>query len=293
MTIIRSAREADLRPAYEVYYQTEMLGDPQPPPAGETPPALRHILHTGRLSVAEQDGEVIAFAGAITRGSITFLTDLFVRPNQQSSRLGKTLLHSVLPQDELIHCTSSSSDPRALALYIRAGMRPRWPHFALQLERPVRAWSSTTLIEVVEANPADQELLSWDARISGRTRPLDHEFWVREERGVPLWLRRQGRKVGYAYVRLGRGTLGHRQDCKLGPIGVDSPADAADCVLATVDWAIQRAQVLRIEVPGPHPCLAPLLEGGFRLSSCDTFVSTSDAPFFDACCYITSGGDLF
>ncbi len=61
--------------------------------------------------MAEQEGEVLAFTGAITRGTVTFLTDLFVHPAHQSSQLGKTLLRSVLPQDDLAHCTVSSSDP--------------------------------------------------------------------------------------------------------------------------------------------------------------------------------------
>ena len=45
------------------------------------------------------------------------------------------LRRRVLPQDERIYCTFSSTDPRALALYIRMGMRPQWPHF--NLNRPV------------------------------------------------------------------------------------------------------------------------------------------------------------
>lgn len=37
---------------------------------------------------------------------------------------------------------------------------------------------------------------------------------------------------------------------------------------------------------------ATLLETGFRIAYVDTFVSTTDAPFFDARRYIASGGDL-
>src|SRR5947209_12301109 len=105
MAIFRPANQADLRAIYEVFYQNEVLDSPQPPPAGETPTYLRHVLQTGTVYVAEQDGKVLAYAGAITRGTITFLTDLFVWPSQQSGQLGKTLLRSVLPQDELVHCT--------------------------------------------------------------------------------------------------------------------------------------------------------------------------------------------
>lgn len=293
MTIFRPAYEADLAPIYEVFYQNEVLDSPHPPSPGNTPPYLRHVLQTGTLYVAEQNGLVLAYAGAITRGNISFLTDVFVRPGQQSGQLGKTLLHSVLPQDGLIHFTVSSSDPRALALYIRAGMRPYWPHFALRLEKPTQEMPLNTDMEIIEADPADPELVRWDAQISGRMRPIDLLYWVREERAVPLWFRRQGQTVGYGYIRWGAGTLWHPQACILGPIGVHSPEDATDCVLAAVNWASRQAEVLYIDVPGPHPCLATLLENGFRIIFVDTFVSTASTPFFDARCYIASGGDLF
>lgn len=292
MTIFRPAHETDLRPAYEVFYQNEVLDSPHPPSPGDVPSYLRHVFQTGTIYVAEHDGKVLAFAGAITRANITFLTDLFVQPAHQSDQLGKTLLHSVLPQDDLVHCTMSSSDPRALALYIRAGMRPQWPHFALRLEKPTHEMPLTAGMEIIEADPGDPALVRWDAQISGRLRPVDHRYWVREQRAIPLWFRRQGQIVGYGYIRLGAGTLWYPQACTLGPIGVSTPEDATACVLAAVNWALQQADVLRIDVPGPHPCLAALLERGFRITYVDTFVLTSDTPFFDERCYIASGGDL-
>lgn len=293
MVIFRPARENDLRGVYEVFYQNEILDSPGPPPADNTPPYLLHVLQTGTLHVAEQDGKILAYAGAITRGTTTFLTDLFVRPDQQSGQLGKTLLHSVLPQDDLVHFTVSSSDYRALALYIRSGMRPQWPVFALRLEKPVREWPLHSDIESIEAAPDDPELIRLDEQISGRLRPADHLYWMREERAVPLWFRQQGQIVGYGYIRLGAGTPWHPHACSIGPIGVISPDVAANCVLAAINWALQQAEVIYIEVPGPHPCLATLLERGFHISYVDTFVSTSIVPFFDAQCYIPSGGDLF
>ncbi len=292
MTIFRPAHETDLRAVYEVFYQNEVLDSPHPPSPGDVPSYLRHVLQTGTMYVAEQDEKVLAFAGAITRGNIIFLTDLFVWPAHQSGQLGKTLLHSVLPQDDRVHCTMSSSDPRALALYIRAGMRPQWPHFALRLEKPTHEMPLTPGMEIIEADPGDPALVHWDAQVSGRLRPVDHLYWVREQRAVPLWFRRQGQNVGYGYIRLGAGTLWDPQACTLGPIGASTPEDATACVLAAVNWALQQAEVLHIDVPGPHPCLATLLERGFRITYVDTFVSTAGTPFFDARCYSASGGDL-
>jgi hypothetical protein len=90
VTIFRPAFEAELRSIYEVFYQNELLDNPHLPLPGTIPPYLSHVLHTGTLYVAEKDGKILAFASAITRGNISFLTDLFVLPSQQSGQLGKT-----------------------------------------------------------------------------------------------------------------------------------------------------------------------------------------------------------
>ena len=293
MTNFRPADEAELQAVLEVLYQNELLDNPQWLLPGNIPHYLSHVLQTGTLYVAEEDGRILGFAGAITRGNISFLTDLFVLPASQSGKLGKTLLQAVLPQDNLIHCTLSSSDPRALALYIRAGMRPWWPHFALELDKPTNAWPLAPDMEVIEADASDPALLHWDARVSGRPRPEDLQFWVRKERAVPLWFRRRGQIVGYGYVRFGAEVHSNPQSCILGPLGADTPEDATACVLAAVYWAMQRAVEVHIDVPGPHPCLKTLLERGFHIHSFDTFVSSAATPFFDARCYIASGGDLF
>ena len=296
---IRSAQESDLEAIYGVWYQTEVLpetpGSFSPPAPGSVPAHLRHVLETGTLLVAEQEDTVVAYAGAITRGGITFLTDLFVHPRHQSAQLGKELLQTTVPEDGLVHCTLSSSDTRALALYIRAGMAPQWPCFGLRLEQSSSIWRQVPhVVEISEARPEDlPALVRVDAEISGRHRPLEHAFWVQQERAVAFWFKRHGYPIGYGFIRLGAGTIWHPNACTIGPIGVSNPDESTDCVLAAVGWAAQRAKVIRIAAPGPHTCLAPLLERGFRLTYMDTFVSTAPVPFFDARCYIPSGDDLF
>ncbi len=293
MTTFRPAQEADLAQAYDVYYQNEILDTPDPPAPGDTPSVLRHILRTGTMYVAEQNGHILAFASAITRGNITFLTDMFVRPAQQSTQLGKTLLQHVMPHNEHIRCTMSSTDPRALALYVRSGMQPQWPNICLRLNGPVRGYLPATDIDIVEGQIDDPEFVRWDAHISGRSRPIDHAFWIQEEGAVPLWFKCQGQTVGYGYIRLGAGTPWYPQSCMLGPIGVKTLEDAAACVLAAVGWAREHTDVIRLKVPGPHPSLIPLLNLGFLITYVETFVSAATTPFFDARCYLSSGSDLF
>lgn len=287
----RSAGEADLEPMYGVFYRNEIRGTENPPALNAVPPYLAHVLRTGKLVVAEQDGKVLGFAGAITRDRITFLTDLFVQPDLQSGQIGKQLLQLAMPQDGLVHCTASSTDVRALSLYIRAGMQPQWPLFMLRLEKPERG-SLDSDVEVSEADPADPELVQWDTRVSGRSRQTDLQFWVDEQRGEPVWFRRGGRIIGYGYIRRGAGSLWYPQSCMLGPIGVELAEDATACVLLLVDRALQQADVIRIAIPGPHPCLAILLEKGFRITYVDTFVSAAKTPFFSEKRYIPSGDDM-
>src|SRR5271165_1715441 len=96
---IRPAQESDLASVHDVWYETETVPEslePSPGP-GSLPPHLRHVLQTGTLLVSEQDSTVVAFAGAITRAGIRYLTDLFVRPLRQSAQLGHTLLRAALP----------------------------------------------------------------------------------------------------------------------------------------------------------------------------------------------------
>ncbi len=298
MTIFRPARESDLAAMYFVYYLNEVSEAEAitATPPQSVPDTLRHVFETGTMYIAEQDDTILAFAGAITRGSVTFLTDLFVRPKIQSGGLGKTLLSHVLTGEQPIHCTMSSTDPRAQALYTRVGMQPVFPHYNLQWQGRTDQQPSfpDSELEVIEGRTRDTALVEWDARISGRNRPEDHVFWTGQRQCIPLWFRRQGITIGYGYVRLEDETPLTPQKWVVGPLGVSAPEDAVECVLAATRGTQQQARDVgvRIDVPGPHPALAPLLERGFQIIYVETFQSSATTPFFDACCYIPSGSDL-
>lgn len=298
MTIFRPARESDLAAMYFVYYLNEVS---EAEAASATPPqsvpaTLRHVFETGTMYVAEQDDTILAFAGAITRGAVTFLTDLFVRPRIQSSGLGKTLLSHVLLREQPVHCAMSSTDPRAQALYARVGMQPVFPHYNLEWVRRADqepAFAETDL-EVIESQIGSPALLEWDTQISGRNRPQDHIFWATQQRCIPLWFQQQGATIGYAYARLEDATPLTTPRWVIGPLGVSAPEYATVCVLAATNWVQKRAGEVRvrIDVPGPHPALAPLLERGFQIVYVETFQSSAAKPFFDARRYIPSGSDL-
>ena len=90
---IRAATGADVQAVHAIWYATETIGEPDPPPVGEPHPWLRHVLRAGTLLVAERDGAILGFAGVIERGNLVFLTDLFVegRAVTVASRLAALL----------------------------------------------------------------------------------------------------------------------------------------------------------------------------------------------------------
>jgi GNAT superfamily N-acetyltransferase len=292
--VLRPATPADLPLIYDIFYALEVGDDPDVPPRPAMLPDYPHLLAHGELTVAEVNGALAGFAGVVVRGATVFLTDLFVREEHQSSRLGGRLLRYALgPHAGLARFTVSSTDPRALGLYVRAGMCPLWPNLLLRAHSASLSGLLLGNLEAQTTTPDDAELLAWDAAIGGRERPQDHAFWAREEGGVPLWFVRGGVPIGYAYVRLRAGTLYFPEAARIGPVGARTAQHAALCTAAAVRWAAERAPVLRIDVPGPHPALADLLEAGCRITYVETFVSSSAEPIFDPTRYLGSGGSLF
>jgi ribosomal protein S18 acetylase RimI-like enzyme len=290
---VRPATAADLPGIGDIYYRNEIEDDPTPPPVHPFG-WLEQVLATGRLFVAEAaSGEVIGYSGSIVRGPVAFLTDLFVRPAHQSSATGQALLAAAMPEDGLMHCTTSSTDPRAQALYTRAGMAPRRPHYWLRVAPEAARRIPATGIALRETPLDDAELQAWDARLSGRDRPQDFAWWRDGTNGVALWCLRGGERVGYAVAqRRTDASVYHPEMWTIGPVGVADEADAADCATAVCAWAVASgAPLLRVSVPGPHPALKPLLEAGARINYVEMYCAARD-DLFDPRRYISSGDML-
>lgn len=291
---IRPATIADLPAINHIFYLNEVRDDPTPPP--ERPvSAFRHVLEAGELLVAEAaaDGTVMGFAGRIVRTGVAYLTDLFVAEDRQSAGLGSTLLAAVFPPDVPARCTMASTDPRAHALYTRAGMRPRWPNYWVRARPAELGALPVGGVEVVEAAPDDPALAAWDTAIGGRARPAEYTFWRAEYDAAPLWFRREGQTIGYGWIaRRSPSSFWAPQAYTIGPVGARTPQDAAACVCAAVEWARTRCEALRLAVPGPHPALGPLLAAGCQIVYVETFCATAGFAVFDPERYLTSGDFL-
>lgn len=296
-TITRPATEHDLPRAATIWWVAEG-GDPSR--VTETmeyvPAVLPHVLRTGIFRVAERDGELVGFGSSILRGDIRFLAQLFLLPGQQSAGIGHKLLREVMPRDGLRQATIASPDFRAVALYTRYGMLPLWPVYGLAAPVANLQQLASSGVTTAAATPGEPDLIRMDTQLNGRHRPEDHRFWQEHKGGIPLWLERSGRRVGYAWLQVQQTSSDAALDCesvRVGPLGCLDPADAVECVLAAIREARQYGSRVTILVPAPHPALRPLLDLGFRISYFDTFHAGSNPPFADPHHYIPSGGGLY
>ncbi|WP_196279291.1 GNAT family N-acetyltransferase [Catellatospora vulcania] len=226
----------------------------------QRPDYLDRELANGRLLAGFAGDDVTGFGATFVRGGLLHLADLFVLPEHQSSGLGRALLSALLPRDAP-RVTFASSDPRALALYVRQGMRPVTP--LMYLRGPLAALPDPGL------RPADasvEEIADLDADASGGRRTADLAWYA----GLPgVSAHRVG--DGYAMVRETAGGL------LVGPAGGRTTRACADAVLAVLA-RFRSAGTARLCVLGPNPLLPLLLEARFTIADLDQFLSSGGDP---------------
>lgn len=294
---IRGATAADLPAAYEVQREASLaagmeIGNVNGPAGDHVPAKFRHELKEGRFLIAEENGRMLGFGAVFQRADVAFLATFYVRPGAQSAGqgVGQQLIDALFDGLGPVRSVVSSHVYRALAVYARNGMLPRWPLYMLEGASDRISTLSETGVAVVRADDADSDLLAWDAEIAGRgKRPGDHRYWRKEYAADPFWIERGDQRIGYAYIQ----KLFESPDAPwnpdtvfLGPIGVRDRADAADAVVAVARSASLLTSRLLIDVPGAHPALPALLDAGFRIHYQATFCSNSSSDTFDPCLYI-------
>ncbi|MEV4113835.1 GNAT family N-acetyltransferase [Nonomuraea sp. NPDC049695] len=213
--------------------------------------------HGTLLVASAASGQAAGFGGTLRRGDVTHLGDLFVLPGHQSSGVGRALLARLLggagPR-----VTFASSDPRAVALYARSGLRPWCPLLYL----------TGGPLEVPPGPPVrtvgPDEVASLDAAVSGGAR-TETLTWYAAIPGVTV----HATDAGYAFARLSGDRL------TVGPAGGITPQDCAQAVLATLTAAAPPAA--QVAVPGTHPLVPVLLGAGWRIADMDTFMADEAA----------------
>lgn len=278
---------------------------------GEIPPEMNPIIRLfthlqstdpERFIVATEsppdqggaDGErVVAFAAAVSRERIWYLSMLFVLPEHQGRGLGRELLARVLPADpQVARATATdSAQPISNALYAMYGIVPRMPLFNLSglPERPEAFGTLPSgvvpvafdaiaagppggsgharLVEVVDA--LDRELI-------GASRPMDHRFLRTESRSGWLYHGPDGSPLGYGYA----GEAG-----RLGPVAVRDEALLAPILGHLTSEVTPRGAFATWIGGAADRALIATLGAGFRLDRFPVLVCW-DRPFADFSRYL-------
>lgn len=231
-------------------------------------PYLDHLVVRARVTVAEVDGSVAGFAGSVPvgRADIRFLTDLFVDPARHDRGAGRALVTAAL-EGSTERMTFSSTDERALALYLRAGMRPWWP--LLYVEVPEGSLGAHE--PGIAVAPADPEATARSSRQwTGVDRLPDFEHYASLPEAAGFIVRDGGAVAAIGWARRERKRSHGRW---LDHASIAPDADPVRAALGVLRAAAGNER-LTAGVPGPNRVMTPLLERGVRIVGRDQFCAT-------------------
>lgn len=234
-------------------------------------PLYDHLARTGeRFWIAERDGQAIGYARSILRDEVRELTEFFVLPGQQSAGVGRELLARAFPSEDARHrIIVATSDPRALACYLKVGVYPYVSTYPFTRTPEAVNVPMDLQIDRVAATPdALRATAAIDREVLGHRRDVDHT-WLMEQRTGFLY-RRRGEVVGYGYVSEGWcGPFALLDDTDFPSVLAHAEAQAHAFGAASVDFEVPLINRAAID----H-----LLRRGYRL---DGWVASvmSDVPF--------------
>jgi GNAT superfamily N-acetyltransferase len=210
---------------------------------------LRHLLahDPARCWVAELDGRLVAYTGALVRNDTWFFSMLFIDPEAQGRGIGRRLFDLAVdgaPERRLT--ITDSIQPVSNALYGRKGLLPIAP--LIRLSGPAPEGGQAPL-ELGEATSEQLGPIDWIAY--GFDRRVDHDYWAsRWERRA--WFR-GGELVAWAY---------RWPDGNIGPLAAIDPATAADAFRSE----LAAGGPISVEMPATaRPLLAAALDAGLRI----------------------------
>lgn len=218
-----------------------------------------HLLATGRVVVALVGEQLIGVGATIERGGVTHIADLYVDPSRQGAGVGGKLLSALDPART--PCTTfSSSDPRALPLYMRAGLVPWWPllYFA---GRPSRPLPAPFAVERASAG----EVMAIDAMVVAGRAP-DHDYYASQPDVLSFIVRDGSRAVA----------AGHTQNGVIEMMSIVGSVDAANAVTSVISFLADSAPgPILTALPGPHPSVRAVLDAGMPITAHDLYCATA------------------
>lgn len=233
--------------------------------------------------IAEQAGQPVGYARSILRDNVRQLTEFFVLPEIQSSGVGRELIARAFPAGEADwRIITATSDIRALAIYIKAGLTPYCPLFYFgRTPEKVIVKTELEFKPLASSQVLLDTLAEIDQQILGFRRDVDHTWLMNNRKG--FLIRRDGQPVGYAYTGLRSGPF-----ALLDP--QDYPLALAYAERLAADLGLDH---FGIEVPALNRLAVEYLLGrGFRM---DGFIALqmSDRPFDSLDRYILTSPPFF
>lgn len=254
---IRRATIDDLAGVAAVAIVTDQAGEG----AGADPRYAGHLLTRGRLVVAADKAGVVGYAATVRIEDADLLSDLFVVPDRHGEGIGGALLDQAWT-DATDRMTFSSAHPRALPLYLKFGLVPRWPVRYLMGDTSALPRSSLRAVDVTKAEAGDVE-----RQLGGGDRSADYAYWAArpDARLLVVWAGRRTIAVG--------ATGGEGVARGLSHLRVAEPELAGEALLAVLGTLT--AEVM-VAVPGPMVGAEVLVKCGWRVIDTDQFAATSD-----------------
>jgi hypothetical protein len=228
-------------------------------------PYVTHLIATGRTLVVDDGDRLAAFGSTIATGHGRHLTDLFVRTDRLGRGIGRPLLDALFG-DDWPRTTFASDDPRALPIYVRAGMSPLWPCLYL-------LGSAAVLPDLDRGLATDDTDPTWLAALeqewTGVERPTDHAFWATQADADPFVVMDEGEIVAGGYGRARQKGPERAMDRLL----VRPDHDPIGPVVAALRRVARGGTILAC-LPGPNPAVRPILEAGFQIQDRDTYLAS-------------------
>lgn len=236
---------------------------------------------------------IVAFAAALMRERLWFLSMLFVRPGLQGAGLGRALLARVAPADGEASFRATATDsaqPISNALYASAGIVPRIPLLNLiGLPQHPDAFGSlpSGIVPTAFADLADgpggeghrrlaEAVDTLDREVLGVAHPADHRFLRQESRTGWLYHGPDGTAVAYGYAT---------EAGRIGPVAVRDPELLAP-ILGHLSNAVTPRGAFALWLPGTADrAVVPALQAGFRLDQFPVLLCW-DHPFADMTRYL-------
>ena len=228
-------------------------------------PYVAHLVGRHRAMVSESADGVVAFGAAVDAGVAVHLADLFVRPDLLGHGIGRPLLAAVFGEAAR-RTTFASDDPRALPLYVRAGMLPLC--VSLYVEGASAALPAATAgMHLAAADP--NELAGLELAWTGVDRSIDHAFWASQAEADSFVVTDRGGPVAIAHARARQASAVRVID----RLVVRPGADPVAPTLAALRRAGRGDAVMAV-LMGPSPVLRALLDLGFQVTDRDQYMAS-------------------